>query len=505
MRYLMQAVDSVDGDLYTWPSEAPDFAGDGYPGPNAATNVAILCAPNLPDHTGALKFVAMAGLGPHDIAVGEVAVFDQWDIDDTLNAPADPSVGDMFGVIASLASSAGTLTLTVDGNGQSILDPFALVPDIGGTSTTEALIITRYQRIATAIWQYNGTMWLPLNFSDSEKNDSNVVVFPSLAGNAHNVGLDGVIDADVWYWSSTITTAAVTGIDASTLRDRTNIKHLLITGANPIVLQHQNTGSLAGNRFTLPGSVDLVLQPGDVVRLVYDEANTTWRVLGADRSRGFDTPETFATTTLTVGLKHANKQTRYTGSSTTTVTVPPYNSVPLPIGTLLHFTQAGTGLMEFLAGSGVAINAFTWSQFISTGTFAQMFLRKVATNTWDMWGDMQEIVRSISNSHSTQQDDYNPLFWQDARLVGVNPTSAMSITGFTSPQPSGVNFLYYWEHMKWVYNRHASNNLTIKHQSTSSTASNRVIASTGADIIIGPNQGKPMLYDGSTGRWRMFA
>lgn len=39
--YLMQANDSVTNGLYTWPSAFPDWAGTGYPGPNAPTNVAI--------------------------------------------------------------------------------------------------------------------------------------------------------------------------------------------------------------------------------------------------------------------------------------------------------------------------------------------------------------------------------------------------------------------------------------------------------------------------------
>jgi hypothetical protein len=39
--YLMQAVDSVTGDLYPWVSNSRDYAGAGYPGPNAPTQIAV--------------------------------------------------------------------------------------------------------------------------------------------------------------------------------------------------------------------------------------------------------------------------------------------------------------------------------------------------------------------------------------------------------------------------------------------------------------------------------
>jgi hypothetical protein len=43
MRYYVQAVDSVTGALYTWvePEYADVWTADGYPGPNAATEIAI--------------------------------------------------------------------------------------------------------------------------------------------------------------------------------------------------------------------------------------------------------------------------------------------------------------------------------------------------------------------------------------------------------------------------------------------------------------------------------
>lgn len=40
--FLMQAVDSDDGEIYTWNAAIADFAGDGYPGPNDPEEIAVV-------------------------------------------------------------------------------------------------------------------------------------------------------------------------------------------------------------------------------------------------------------------------------------------------------------------------------------------------------------------------------------------------------------------------------------------------------------------------------
>jgi hypothetical protein len=41
INYIMEAKDSVTGVTYRWATTSPDFAGTGYPGPNAATQIAV--------------------------------------------------------------------------------------------------------------------------------------------------------------------------------------------------------------------------------------------------------------------------------------------------------------------------------------------------------------------------------------------------------------------------------------------------------------------------------
>jgi hypothetical protein len=47
-------------------------------------------------------------------------------------------------------------------------------------------------------------------------------------------------------------------------------------------------------------------------------------------------------------------------------------------------------------------------------------------------------------------------------------------------------------------------NITLKHQSGSSTAANRIICGGAADIVLAPNDGARARYDATTTRWRAF-
>lgn len=49
-----------------------------------------------------------------------------------------------------------------------------------------------------------------------------------------------------------------------------------------------------------------------------------------------------------------------------------------------------------------------------------------------------------------------------------------------------------------------SNNIVLVHESASSTAANRFLNSTGADITLSANQAADVIYDGTSARWRVF-
>lgn len=56
------------------------------------------------------------------------------------------------------------------------------------------------------------------------------------------------------------------------------------SGANPLTIQHANTGSTAGNRIICPGSASVVLVQNDVAVLVYDFTIAKWRVVAVGKA-----------------------------------------------------------------------------------------------------------------------------------------------------------------------------------------------------------------------------
>jgi hypothetical protein len=49
-----------------------------------------------------------------------------------------------------------------------------------------------------------------------------------------------------------------------------------------------------------------------------------------------------------------------------------------------------------------------------------------------------------------------------------------------------------------------SNAITLKHQSTSSTAANRIIVPWASDYILDPSYAAVLVYDATTSRWRII-
>lgn len=88
-------------------------------------------------------------------------------------------------------------------------------------------------------------------------------------------------------------------------------------------------------------------------------------------------------------LRLADAATRYlrtTSASAVAVTVPPDSFVQFPIGARIRLRQHGAGLLTVVAGSGVTLNCFADAESVGEG--AELWVTKVATNTWDVGGDV---------------------------------------------------------------------------------------------------------------------
>lgn len=85
-------------------------------------------------------------------------------------------------------------------------------------------------------------------------------------------------------------------------------------------------------------------------------------------------------TTYTLVLSDAGKDVRCTNSAAVTLTIPPNSSVAFPVGTILNFSQGGTGTVTASAGTGVTLNAA--SGFTTSAQYDVRALEQVATDVW---------------------------------------------------------------------------------------------------------------------------
>ncbi|MCK9468473.1 MAG: hypothetical protein M0Q49_03555 [Porticoccaceae bacterium] len=97
---------------------------------------------------------------------------------------------------------------------------------------------------------------------------------------------------------------------------------------------------------------------------------------------------TESTTSRTLSLNDAGKYLRCTSSSATTVEVPPNSAVAFAIGTQIHIRDAGLGGVTIAQGSGVTVNPPAGGTLVLAGEGATATLVKIATNSWDLMGQV---------------------------------------------------------------------------------------------------------------------
>lgn len=139
-------------------------------------------------------------------------------------------------------------------------------------------------------------------------------------------------------------------------------------GSGNSILTGQKVGSQIETKSIAAGTGIGIADSGDTLTI----SNTISTLL---------TIITDATTARTLGLTDADAYIRFTSASPVTLTVPTNAVAAFPIGTQIHFVQAGAGAVT-VGGAGVTING----ELVTNGAFAAATLIKVATDTWDLIG-----------------------------------------------------------------------------------------------------------------------
>ena len=104
-----------------------------------------------------------------------------------------------------------------------------------------------------------------------------------------------------------------------------------------------------------------------------------------------------------------------------------------------------------------------------------------------------DALSNVVNSPSQITANQNDYSLPSADVVRLDSNAARDITGFSGGMGGRVVVLI----------NVGSFAITLKHQSTSSTASNRVIVPWSADYILDPSYAAVLLYDATASQWRV--
>lgn len=92
-------------------------------------------------------------------------------------------------------------------------------------------------------------------------------------------------------------------------------------------------------------------------------------------------------TAYTLVLADKESLVTLTNVAAITLTVPPNSSVAFPIGTKITLGQRGAGQVTVVGGAGATVNGYAGLSKLA-GQYAYGGLVKVATNTWDLLGNL---------------------------------------------------------------------------------------------------------------------
>lgn len=122
-----------------------------------------------------------------------------------------------------------------------------------------------------------------------------------------------------------------------------------------------------------------VTQGSATVKVTLEQVRDYVLVTGVNNQTG---------TTYTLALSDANMSVRCNNATEITVTVPANSSVAFPIGASVVLRQVGAGAVTVAGAGGVTINTPTGYVAKTGRQHASLMLHKVATNEWDLTGDV---------------------------------------------------------------------------------------------------------------------
>lgn len=111
-------------------------------------------------------------------------------------------------------------------------------------------------------------------------DDTGLVTIGRLAGGVFNPTVGTTNDANIGAASVIIFNSGLSGADLTGIAGGINGRQIwaVVSGSNSLVLQHEDTGSTAANRFTSLTGADITVTNAKAVQMIYDGYTSRWLV-----------------------------------------------------------------------------------------------------------------------------------------------------------------------------------------------------------------------------------
>lgn len=131
-------------------------------------------------------------------------------------------------------------------------------------------------------------------------------------------------------------------------------------------------------------------------------------------------PKVIATSGYTLALADQAQYLRTSSADIVTVAVPVASSVALPVGAVVEIEQGGPGQVIVQPLAGVTVNSLAGNR-ATAGRFGRVRLKKIATDTWNVAGDLAPAPFDGTLFDSARGDSIGGRF-------AYTPTAALTVT-----------------------------------------------------------------------------
>lgn len=263
---------------------------------------------------------------------------------------------------------------------------------------------------------------------------------------------------------------------------------LINASANTIELTHEDPLSDTNNRFIIPGEKSFYLKPNETITLYYDSSETRWRLIDSSRfiNENLSVNSTSGViTTLDTTNKTFIKLTNAT--EVKGINLPESGRKLYILNATLERILLKQESLDSTANERI-ITEFGYDYVLDPEAVVELIYDGNASrwrtiNTDSIKRDKIDVITTSGAIHNLDI----------AKISVIKFTQATEVTGFNSNE-EGRELI--------IFNDNSSP-LTIKNESTDSTASNRIQTDTDSDVTLRQFGTAILKYDSSSNRWRI--